>query len=309
MTFVNQIAEIVHGVADEFHGYCSRNNGDTFLTIWRTSELAEGNVAKLADMSMLACVRILAAIHRSPVLATYRGHPGLRQRMGKNCRVNVSSGLHYGWAIEGAVGTEFKIDASYLSPNVSIAESVERATHIYGVCVLIAESVVRVCTEEMASQCRLIDRVNMTGSVRPMELYVIDIDHFSLTVEPPPMQVNWTSRQRFRVRQYLEAEKSLKMREDVQMISYFNEDPDITTMQFRYTQEFIHIFNMGYRNYSEGEWEIAQRLLTRTKKMLGVEDGPSAALLRYMAKPYNFKAPDGWQGIRELGQSLLFSSR
>lgn len=58
-------------------------------------------------------------------------------------RVNLSSGLHYGWAIEGgipfkaaemwvflstqkaltmqsagAVGSEFKIDASYLSPNV-----------------------------------------------------------------------------------------------------------------------------------------------------------------------------------------------
>merc|ERR1719436_2291738 len=108
---------------------------------------------------MLACVRILSAIHRSPVLATYRGHPGLQQRLGKNFRVTLSSGLHYGWAIEGAVGTEFKIDASYLSPNVSIAESVERATAIYGVCNLITEAVVSMCTKEMAAKCRLIDRV------------------------------------------------------------------------------------------------------------------------------------------------------
>jgi len=27
-------------------------------------------------------------------------------------------GLHFGWAIEGSIGSEYKIDASYLSPNV-----------------------------------------------------------------------------------------------------------------------------------------------------------------------------------------------
>merc|ERR1719167_2154720 len=140
-------------------------------------------VKKLADMSMMAFTRILGAVHRSPVLAAYRGHPGLQQRLGKNCRVNLSSGLHYGWAIEGAVGSEFKIDASYLSPNVSIAESVERATQIYGVNILVAQSVVRICTPPVAAKCRLIDRVIMTGSAQPMELYVIDLDYMSLTVE------------------------------------------------------------------------------------------------------------------------------
>merc|ERR1712113_1349402 len=116
-------------------------------------------LSKLADMSMLAFTRILGAVHRSPVLAEYRSHPGLQQRLGKNCRVNLSSGLHFGWAIEGAVGSEFKIDASYLSPNVSIAEGVERATQIYGVSILVAESVVTICTPSMAAKCRLIDRV------------------------------------------------------------------------------------------------------------------------------------------------------
>ena len=30
-------------------------------------------------------------------------------------------GLHMGYGIEGAVGSTYKIDASYLSPNVNIA--------------------------------------------------------------------------------------------------------------------------------------------------------------------------------------------
>lgn len=33
-----------------------------------------------------------------------------------------------GWAIEGAIGSEFKIDASYLSPHVNMASRLEAAT-------------------------------------------------------------------------------------------------------------------------------------------------------------------------------------
>merc|ERR1719162_2353607 len=105
MTFVNQIAEIVHGVVDEFHGAANKNNGDTFLMIWRQEICAEENkIRKLADMSMVAFTKILGSVHRSPVLANYRGHPGMQQRLGKDCRVNLSFGLHKGWAIEGAIG-------------------------------------------------------------------------------------------------------------------------------------------------------------------------------------------------------------
>ena len=37
-------------------------------------------------------------------------------------------GLHVGWAIEGAIGSNHKIDASYLSPNVNMASRLEAAT-------------------------------------------------------------------------------------------------------------------------------------------------------------------------------------
>jgi hypothetical protein len=36
-----------------------------------------------------------------------------------NYSVKIGSGLHVGWAIEGAIGSFYKIDASYLSPNVN----------------------------------------------------------------------------------------------------------------------------------------------------------------------------------------------
>jgi len=62
----------------------------------------------------------------------------------------------------------------------------------------------------------------------------------------------------------------------------------------------MQIFNMGYWNYSQGEWHVARRFLKTTCTLLGFEDGPSAALLRYMEKPFGFKSPPGWRGIHHL---------
>ncbi|CAK9095995.1 PPM-type phosphatase domain-containing protein [Durusdinium trenchii] len=98
-------------------------------------------MAKFAEGSIVSSAAVIGAVHRSPLLGSYREHPGLQYRLGSNCRVHLSIGLHKGWAIEGAVGSEFKIDCSYLSPNVSIATSIERSTEVYNVSVIVAQSV------------------------------------------------------------------------------------------------------------------------------------------------------------------------
>lgn len=301
MAFVNQVAEIVHGITDEHFGAANKTTGDSFFLVWRRVPESRlfNTPAKLADMSIASMCRIIASVHRSAVLASYRFHPGIQQRLGKNCRVNVTTGLHYGWAIEGAVGTEFKIDPSYLSPNVSVTEAIEHATKSYHVPVLISQAVIATCSPSMSSVCRLIDKVQIPGSSVPLKLYAIDLDFQALTSEPPlVLYFAWSSRQRFKVRQYLEAEKEYKLRPEVPMASIFQQNTDIVSMRFRYTQEFLLVFNMGYQNYSQGEWQVAQRLLNRTKTMLGVEDGPSAALLRFMELS-NFEAPKLWAGVRD----------
>jgi len=47
-------------------------------------------------------------------------------------------GLHLGYGIEGPVGSIFKMEASYLSPNVNIAARLETATKQFGVSILIS---------------------------------------------------------------------------------------------------------------------------------------------------------------------------
>jgi len=292
---------IVHGATDAMHGAPNKNTGAIYYLIWMTSDLDDDYRNKCADMALLCVTRILASVHKSPALASYRKHPGLQQKLGSFCRVNISFALHYGWAIEGAVGSEFKIDASYLSPNVSIAESLEIATHIYNIPILVSQQFKEFCSSNMSSKLRLIDNVILTGEV--MELYSLDLDYNILTVQKAVELPPWNPRQRFKVRQFLEMEKSSKWSDDFECAKVFDDDPDVSTMQFRYTLEFTHVFNMGLVNYAEGEWAVAQRFLMLTRVMLGVEDGPSAALLRYM-ESHQFDAPSNWQGYRDLAQDL-----
>ena len=55
-------------------------------------------------------------------------------------RVDMGFGLHVGWAVEGAIGSEHKVDASYLSPHVNMASRLEAAKQ-YGVKLLLSGEV------------------------------------------------------------------------------------------------------------------------------------------------------------------------
>ncbi len=151
MVFVNEIAEIVHSVVDHFSGAANKNIGDAFLLVWKFREedldmefgedklslIKCHEVSQVADMSVLSFLKIIANITKSKKLAKYRDYPELKKRM-PNYRVRMGFGLHVGWAIEGAIGSDFKIDASYLSPNVNMASRLEAATKQFGTPLLIS---------------------------------------------------------------------------------------------------------------------------------------------------------------------------
>ena len=88
-------------------------------------------------MAILAFVTIITKITSSAKLSKYKLHEGLLARI-PNYSVKMGFGLHCGWAIEGAIGSEYKIDASYLSPNVNMASRLEAATKQFGSWILIS---------------------------------------------------------------------------------------------------------------------------------------------------------------------------
>ena len=69
--------------------------------------------------------------------------------MGDDYRVRLGYGLHVGWSIEGAIGSEYKIDASYLSPHVNMCNKLEEETKTYGTPYLISGPLHDTCTPEL----------------------------------------------------------------------------------------------------------------------------------------------------------------
>ena len=92
----------------------------------------------------------------------YANHSGLNKRM-PNYEVKMGFGLHQGWAIEGALGSFYKIDVSYLSPNVNMASKLEETTKSYDTPVLISGSLYNHFTETAKRECRQIDNIVFAG--------------------------------------------------------------------------------------------------------------------------------------------------
>ena len=78
-------------------------------------------------------------------------------------------GLHVGWAIEGAIGSEYKIDASYLSPNVNMASRLEAATKQFGTTILLSEDVVCMLSSFVRQRVRQIDCVTLKVERSPVQ--------------------------------------------------------------------------------------------------------------------------------------------
>eukprot|EP00928_Gymnodinium_smaydae_P047200 TRINITY_DN31488_c0_g1_i1.p1 TRINITY_DN31488_c0_g1~~TRINITY_DN31488_c0_g1_i1.p1 ORF type:complete len:852 (+),score=86.72 TRINITY_DN31488_c0_g1_i1:358-2913(+) len=305
MTFVNSIAEIVHGLTMEYSGAVNKNTGEEFLVVWKNPHLGEDVTCQIAEMAICAFTKISAAVSLSDEVASYMSHPKFRNRLpdvGAWNNALLHFGLHHGWVIEGAVGSDFKIDVSYLSPNVEIVRNAEASTHIYGVSFVITEAVVKLCSPSIVLLLREIDRARFSESYAdPMALYSMDLDYsnFFRVQSRSSDTCVWDTYSRMRAKRFMSVLKARALETDV--TSGLLEDINFRCMREIYTEEFMMLFSRGYQNFIEGEWQVAMTTFLRTKDMLGFDDGPSMTLLEHM-EAYSFRAPHSWQGFREISR-------
>lgn len=105
----------------------------------------------------------------------------MNQRI-KNFCVKMGFGMHLGWSIEGAIGSVFKIDASYLSPNVNMASKLEEKTKDYGVIIVLSGDFVEYLSPETREATRIIDIIHIDNE-KDLYLYTIDLDVSALKIE------------------------------------------------------------------------------------------------------------------------------
>ena len=88
-------------------------------------------------MSVFSFLKIIAKLNKYHHILKYNENKEMQKRV-DGWKVKMGFGLHQGWAIEGAIGSFFKIDASYLSPNVNMAARLEAATGQFGTLLLLS---------------------------------------------------------------------------------------------------------------------------------------------------------------------------
>ena len=75
--------------------------------------------AKMCDGALTAFRRCVREIASSQTLQLVTNVEAIHKKFGQGkYRTKLGFGLHFGWSVEGPVGTPTKIDCSYLSPEV-----------------------------------------------------------------------------------------------------------------------------------------------------------------------------------------------
>lgn len=249
---------------------------------------------------------LISGLKRSRKMIKYNNHEGLNKRM-PNYQVRLGLGMHLGYSIEGAIGSFYKIDPTYLSPNVKMAETLEGATKVFNVPLLISDTLFVCLSRRIKDYCRPVDWALFSGKTEPLKLYTIDVkpDNIPLEDESEYLASLYMNVREKKIKRVRERMKRNKIREnafsgDCEVSKLFMVDKDIQLMTKPFSQQFREQYRKAYNLYIKGDWPEAKVQFEATKKLVKEAPDPlSDNHLKTMAE-YNFKAPKDWQGWREI---------
>mmetsp|Transcript_21886 Transcript_21886/g.41183 ORF Transcript_21886/g.41183 Transcript_21886/m.41183 type:complete len:837 (+) Transcript_21886:285-2795(+) len=237
---------------------------------------------EMVDSSMIGVLKmridLMAANGAGGTLEKFKKSQKIVDYYEGNFEVEMGFGLHIGWAIEGAIGSNYKIDASYLSPNVNMAARLEAATHQFGTPLLLSGPFCNELSPAAKALCRKIDVVTVKGSQIPLELWTCDLTNYD-TEAAGMILPQFSGSNENREQLALDFERVKQVQKD-------------------FDQEFKATFEEGVEFYVKGEWDKAKTLIDKCLSIYP-KDGPSDSLNRVMERA-DFTAPKDWKGFREL---------
>lgn len=330
IAFVNHCADIVSTIVDFHLGSTNKNIGEVFLLIWKfddyesmvlheaeneqQSDFDQGIMKYYRDQNSPVAMKCeLALISFLEILL----HVGNHQTIGYKCSsdlltLNLSQlkpslgfGLHIGWSIEGAIGSNHKIDASYLSPNVNLASRLMAATKQYKVSMLISGEVVDKMSDEVRLLLRHVDTVYLKGSKVATKLFTFDMffedggtptfkKYFNKTLKNKQMkgfEDYKKERQNFH---------NQLLNKRISSRNLLLSNAEVANRHSKFGAIFDNTWQIGMERYIEGDWEQAKAAFERTRDMVSnYIDGPSENLIDYI-NDHNEVAPIEWKGVRKL---------
>ncbi|KAL9180261.1 hypothetical protein ACHAXT_008231 [Thalassiosira profunda] len=337
MLFVNRIAHILHSIVVQCDGAANKNIGDAFLLTWKvnTDKLATGTCEDhnySGDKALYSFVKTMIEMSRNEdFLCNFspRALSELYERMpGYKCRIGC--GLHFGWAIEGAIGSSKKIDASYISPHVNMSETLEGATKEYGTSILMSEPFYRLLSPEAVAGCRKVDAVKRRENDPVTGLYTYDVDlsvgfsraneekeksrrsqlphhrktTFSLVSTDGPRPSKFVVDSSVRSGNNSGGTNAEGLG-DLPAIRISNDFPnvwmsdrDVVRARSHFGGRQRELWTLGMAAFEAGKWDVARAHFDEVLKESEGKDGPSRYLLGRMNE-HNYQAPASWRGYWE----------
>jgi len=264
MLFTNSVGEYVHHACDDNRGEPNKNIGDAFLIVWRnpsSATISRAAHTKTCDGALTAFRRCVREIASSSTLKLVTDVPAIHKKFGRGkYKTKIGFGLHFGWSVEGPVGTPSKIDCSYLSPEVKIADRLEAATKIYEVNILMTGQFYDLLSEHMKVGIRLVDHVSLKGGHKPFRIYGCDRCNLWLKMNAQLLEIYG-------------AEKAY--------------------------EHFSTMYHEGMDSFIRGDWRAAHEKLEGAQDFCP-GDMPTQLLLRCMRErstdPSTPTAPADWKG-------------
>uniref|UniRef100_A0A0G4F3H4 Guanylate cyclase domain-containing protein n=1 Tax=Chromera velia CCMP2878 TaxID=1169474 RepID=A0A0G4F3H4_9ALVE len=241
-----------------------------------------------SDFALIALVKTMMEVQRAGDLQTYSRHPKIFPRFPSSYTVQVRAGLHCGWAIEGAIGSEFKIEASYLSLHVNTAARLQTATKLYGVQLLFSEQFFEYLAPSAQERSRRIDNVVLKGLHKPIGIYTFD-----MTPTPPPVAEGHTIGI---LRPPEDVTVEVLMAQGTDAI--FRLDLDFVFLREFFSFDFSSNWTLGFRAFVNGDWDAAQLSFQRCLDEIP-DDGPSEVMLQFIADN-DHTPPVSWAGFKIL---------
>jgi hypothetical protein len=249
-------------------------------------------IQTFTDRAVIGMLKSFAGIHRDNQLRAWARDFRLSAGVG-TWSLDMIFGMDAGWAVEGAVGSEYKIDATYLSPHVNMSARMMSACKHYGVNILVSEAVQELMSEPAKNKMRNLDRVTVKGSSQVQNIYTYDTrsrgaDFFLHNVTDA------------------QAENQARSYEP----SIWDNDADLKAMRHHIKIDFELEFLAGMKYYYDGDWPAAIEKFESANEIMVTAameegylhdemDGPSKYLINFM-KSKGSKAPEDWDGWHPL---------
>jgi class 3 adenylate cyclase len=317
MVYVNKLGNLVHTATHTYFGMANKNVGDAFLLSWKVCDgemdgftnfsdtateaqrvkanetircvatnsalrakkrqITPSQMADAAITAFLKCQIDLFNENVDGCLTCYATYEAVIRRFGPGFSIKMGFGMHVGWAIEGAIGSELKIDATYLSPHVEMSDRLEASSKIFLAKLNVSHWLHNLASPGLKKYTRPIAYIRAEGVTCPFTVWTYDVMYNKIGFGKPTSTINPKTK-----------------KQDLTDWTH----PEYTEIQEGLHADFMETWLKAYSAFVEGDWPAARRTFDAGMR-LKPEDGPTLYLLGFM-DANNDTLPENWDGAHFL---------